>query len=172
MNSIKEITYHPSLSCDDINIIHDMLESISIPIKSGISSRRGFNYHRAFAFGIIKQRFGRKVTNSRFDSLYPELYKELKHLANRYGNFTSIYVNHNVVCPKHIDTLNIGESVIVSFGDYTNCNLCININGTTHTVDTNLQPVQFDASKYEHWNTTDLTGNKYSIVFYNSKYAF
>jgi hypothetical protein len=39
------------------------------------------------------------------------------------------------------------------------------IEGETH--DAFCNPVTFDGSRLVHWNTADLAGNKYSLVFYN-----
>jgi hypothetical protein len=72
-----------------------------------------------------------------------------------------------VVCPKHYDSKNVGESMLVSFGDYTGCNIVIEgiVYDAKHT------PVIFNGSKREHWNTDNLTGNKYSLVFYKNEDA-
>jgi len=32
-----------------------------------------------------------------------------------------------------------------------------------------LQPIKFDGTKQTHWNTADLEGTKYSLVFYNHR---
>ena len=71
-------------------------------------------------------------------------------------------MNHNIVCPLHKDRKNIGKSLIVSFGDYTGCKLVVD----GSEIDTDCRPVLFNGSELEHWNTNDLMGNKYSLVFF------
>lgn len=76
--------------------------------------------------------------------------------------FTSIHVNKNVTCPKHKDSKNIGSSMLLSFGNYTGSKIIIeNI-----VYDAYYNPIIFDGSKLEHWNTDDLQGTKYSLVFF------
>jgi DNA (cytosine-5)-methyltransferase 1 len=36
--------------------------------------------------------------------------------------------------------------------------------------DTDCRPVIFNGAELEHWNTKDLQGTKYSLVFYNCPY--
>jgi hypothetical protein len=101
---------------------------------------------------------------------YPQLYEELKILIKKIDpnfQYTSIQVNHNVTCNPHKDKGNFGESVIVSTGDYSGSNFVIE----NELYNTYHQPISFDGSKLFHWNTNDLVGNKYSFVFYNSKYS-
>jgi hypothetical protein len=77
--------------------------------------------------------------------------------------WSSVLVNNNVVCGKHLDASNIGESVLLSIGDYEGCNIVVN--GKKY--DAKYQPLIFNGSKLEHYTTDDLVGNKYSMVFYN-----
>ena len=53
-------------------------------------------------------------------------------------------------------------SILLSFGDYTGCNIVIN--GDKY--DANRQPIMFNGSLLEHYNSDDLVGNKYSLVFF------
>ena len=76
--------------------------------------------------------------------------------------FKTIQVNHNLVCPKHYDSNNVGESILISFGDYQGCNIVVN--GVVY--DAKYTPVRFNGALLEHWNTDDLIGNKYSLVFF------
>jgi hypothetical protein len=55
--------------------------------------------------------------------------------------------------------------MLVSFGDYTGCKIIID----NIEYDANCNPVIFDGSKIEHWNTDDLEGTKYSLVFFNGE---
>ena len=55
--------------------------------------------------------------------------------------------------------------MLLSFGDYTGCNIVIN----NKTYDANCNPIVFNGSELEHWNTDDLIGTKYSLVFFTTK---
>jgi len=79
--------------------------------------------------------------------------------------FTSIHVVKNLICPAHRDKHNVGDSVIVAFGEYTGCHLVVE----RISYDTNCQPIMFNGSELLHWNTPDLVGTKYSIIFYKAK---
>ena len=150
-------------------VLYDMLSQIIIPYKSGLSGRRGFPKHRACVFGMTRQRFTGKICPSRFCVVYPEIYEELLRIGKLICPipFTSVYVNHNVICPPHKDDKNVGESMIISFGDYTGANLMVKKDDQVIKCDTFCNPIIFNASQIEHWNTDDLQGNKYSLVFYS-----
>jgi hypothetical protein len=154
--------------------ISNILKSITIPKlqKNKVNSVRLAlpDNSRSVTMGMILKRIGRKFELSAFTLKYPQLYEELKiliHNINPNFQYTSIQVNHNVTCNRHRDKGNIGKSIIISTGDYTGCNFVIenDVYNTYH------QPISFDGSKLLHWNTNDLVGNKYSFVFYNSKYS-
>jgi hypothetical protein len=147
--------------------LYNMLECITLPMKSDLSknSRHGFNRHRAGIFGITRQKFTGKVCDSSLTQKYPDIWKEIKRIGKLICpfEFSSVHLNHNVVCPKHLDSKNIGLSLLVSFGDYDGCNIVIN----NVEYNTNCNPIIFDGSKLEHYNTPLLSGNKYSLVYYN-----
>lgn len=157
-----EILKLPLINPEDVWVLHGMLEDITITWRSKRNNRRGFPKHRACCFGLVKERFTGVWTESLYTRKYPEIWAEIKRLGSRFPAFTSCYVNRNVVCPRHTDSNNVGQSVIVSFGDYTGCRLMIQ--GEEYNTD--CQPIQFDGSKLEHWNTDDLQGTKYSLVFF------
>lgn len=149
--------------------LSEMLSHISIPYKQGTSTRKGFGRHRATVFGLSKARYTAKIGDSAYSKKYPEIWEEIKRIGNLCVpfEFTSVHLNHNVVCPKHIDNGNAGVSVLVSFGDYTGCNIVI---GETE-YDTKHNPIMFNGGLLEHFNTNDLIGNKYSLVFYNAGFS-
>jgi hypothetical protein len=145
-----------------------MLETISVKPNRGRANRRGFpEGHRALTFGITRARFSGIVGLSCSSKKYPEIYAELVRVGELLCpfKFSSIHLNNNVVCPKHYDGKNVGESMLVSFGNYTGCNIVIEdvIYNARHT------PIIFNGALREHWNTPDLEGNKYSLVFYKNE---
>ena len=159
-NIIVQKPIEPSILCN----LHYMLENINIPYRDKTSGRYGFRKHRACAFGLTRGRKSNKIKLSYMSLIHPEVWNELQNIGKIICpeiDYTSVYINHNVVCPKHRDN-NIGKSCLISFGDYNGGNIVIN--DTIYNADCNA--IIFDASQNEHFNTDDLKGNKYSLVFY------
>jgi len=147
--------------------LYTMLSKITIPCKTITNNRRGFPAkHRAFTFGMTTGRFNGKTDLSYYSKKYPYIYDELMRIGqiicDGVLNFKSVHINNNVICPKHKDSKNIGQSVLVSFGDYVGGGVFIE--GVPF--DARYQPILFDGSVLEHWNSNDLVGNKYSLVFF------
>lgn len=147
--------------------IYSLLEDIKFPINKNKTGRaRTFGIHQSMILGYVKARITRKIDLSAHTKHFPELYKAILEFGKRIVpfEFNSIYVNKNVVCPRHLDKNNNGVSLLVSFGDYDGCNLVIEGIGE---FDTNLQPIIFDGSKLYHYNTNLKGGTKYSLIFFN-----
>jgi len=166
-NKIYEVKQLPTIPKDEFDIIKELLSHISIPYKNGRSSRHNFTKHRATIFGITRGRFNGIVGLSYYSKKYPKVYEELLRIGRKYCpfEFNSIFINHNVICPKHKDSNNVGESMLLSFGDYTGANIVID--DKVYSAD--CSPILFDGNNLEHYNTDDLVGNKYSLIFYYSK---
>jgi hypothetical protein len=160
-----EMEDYPDIS--DYIYLEELLNSINIPLTSKTSTRRGFGRHRKATFGLVRQRNTGRIEQSAFSKKYPHIYDELVKLGRDVFDFefTSIHVNKDVVCPPHKDENNVGDSLIVSFGNYEGCKLIIE----GEEFDTKYNPVIFNGSEKEHWNTDDLVGTKYSIVYYTMK---
>ena len=138
---------------------------LKIKVKKA-TNRRGFPVkHRAMSFGIVRGRYNGIVGLSASSKKHPAIYEEILRIGKLMCpfEFKSIHLNNNVVCPKHHDSKNTGMSMLVSFGDYTGCNIVVE--GVVY--DAKYTPVACDGSKLEHWNTDDLVGNKYSLVYYS-----
>lgn len=163
-----EITTLPKCSPELFEPLYQMLKKIKIPYQPSEKGRRGFPKHRSGVFGITKQRFTGKVCNGYLTVKHPEIFKEMERIGNIFCpiKFSSIHLNHNVICPKHKDEKNVGKSVLVSFGEYKGGNIVIE----NTKYDAYLQPLLFNGALLEHYNTEDLEGDKYSLVYYNSPY--
>ena len=163
----------PIIPASEFCVLYSMLENIFFPKKKERNNRRGFPLnHQSITFGYTRARFGTRKNGKLFDLSshsikHPEIYEELLRIGNIYCpfKFTSIHINKNVVCPKHTDSKNVGQSMLVSFGDYTGCKIVVG--GIEY--DTNCNPIIFDGSNIEHWNTDDLEGTKYSLIFFNGE---
>ena len=146
--------------------LFDLLENPVVKwdkAKKGKSRRRGFNTHEKLTFGMRNIEY-LPVGLTTPSILYPDLFDALLEYGEKYCNFefTNIHVNKNVVCPPHKDKGNIGISMIVSFGNYTGCNLMVE----GEHLETRENPVYFDGKEKLHWNTDDLNGTRYSLVYY------
>jgi hypothetical protein len=160
---------------EDCKTVLELLSKISIRINSlGRGRSTTFGTHRAMTLGYIKARVSRVVGLSAYSKKYPDLYNAVVELGKKFCpfEFTSIHVNHNVVCPRHLDANNVGVSCIVSFGDYEGCELVIEPPrgsvGENKTFNTKYNPLVFDGSSQYHFNTPLLSGTKYSLVFFNA----
>ena len=144
-----------------------ILAKISIPVCNK-NNRKGFSKHRSCTFGLTKQRFADKsICECALNKKYPELFEELFRIGDIYCpfKFTSVYVIQNCICPPHKDSRNNGESMIISIGNYSGCNLIIE--GQEYSA--KYRPIIFDGHLLEHYNTSDLEGNKYSLIFFKIK---
>lgn len=171
-NYVPMVVELPKVEASELSILYFMLENISIRPRGEKSNRRGFPLnHRSATFGYTRARYGTRKNGKLYDlsyySLkYPEVYDELLRIGNLICpfEFNSIHVNKNVICPPHKDSNNVGVSLLISFGEYTGCNIIIEEN----KYDTNCNPIIFDGSSLCHYNTNDLEGNKYSLVYFNN----
>jgi hypothetical protein len=143
----------------------ELLVNHKISFKDGKNGRLGFGKHRAETYGMTRQRYSGKFEMSRSSKKWPKIHEEIMRIGKLICpfEFETAYINNNVVCPKHKDANNTTESLLISFGDYTGCNIVIE--GVTY--DAKHTPLIFDGSKLEHYNTDDLSGNKYSIVYFS-----
>ena len=147
--------------------LFDLLENPDIKwnksSKKGNSYSRGFDSHTKLNFGMRNIEY--KATGLTEPSIiYPDVFEALVEYGKKNCNFdfTNIHVNKNVVCPKHKDKGNLGISMIVSFGNYKGCNLMVE----GEHMETRENPIYFDGKDKEHWNTDDLEGTRYSLVYY------
>jgi len=146
-------------------LIEKMLETICVPMKSKTSNRRGFPAkHRAMTLGQTRGRFNGVVGLSYYSKKYPDLWNEVKRIGDLIAPFEwkSCHLNKNVVCPKHKDDKNATLTCIISFGDYTGCDLIVEEEKQL----TYYTPLIFNGAEKEHYNTDDLKGTKYSLVFF------
>ena len=145
-----------------------IFEQITFKIKKGATGRRGFPGYRGAVYGLTRPRFKYKghLQLSHDSKCSPEAYEEIMRIGKIICpfEFNSVQVNKNLVCPPHKDSNNIGLSLLVSFGDYTGCNIIIE----NKKYDANCRPVIFNGAALEHYNSDDLVGTKYSLVFFTT----
>jgi len=152
---------------DEFLPLYNMLSKIKVRQNSS-DPRGGFGVHRAMTFGLTIHRYkGRELRPSWASTKYPTMHTEIFRLGHLYcpHPFNSVHLNSNVTCPPHVDGNNNGESTVVSFGPYSGGVLMVE----GHPADAYCRPITFDGNRLIHWNTPDLVGIKYSLVFYNSQ---
>ena len=154
---------------DDLLIdnLYYELQKITIPFSN--SHSRSNNKSRSVVFGLTKGRVSKKVDLSAYSKKHPHIWEIIQQIGNQLPNdfeYNSVFLNHNVVCNPHKDKNNVGKSILLSFGEYSGCNIVIE----NVEYDANRQPVLFNGALLEHYNTNDLIGNKYSLVFFKGNY--
>ena len=112
----------------------------------------------------VRKKFKTKLLSER-----PDLWEAMGEFRDLYFplfNFTGIQCNRNYALGKHKDKANVGESVLVSCGDYENGATCIELeDGEVVKFDARLRPVIFNGSKYTHW-VEPFQGTRFSVVFF------
>lgn len=163
-----------AIPAEEFEPLREMLSKIKIP-KMGKNNRKGFSESRYACFGIIRARKSVIIGLSRMTRKYPKIWDEIQRigtlLKGRDGTqfkYTSVHLNENVECPPHHDKGNIGDSILVGFGDYTGGMLCTEFG---HMLDINCKPVCFNGSQILHWNTPIEKKGKYSLIFYTHRDA-
>jgi hypothetical protein len=157
---IKQLDKYPKNIFEDLE---NMLNEIVIPTRN---NRKGFGIHHVMTFGLAYGRITRRVQPSVHTIQYPEIAEELERIGKiicKDIHFTSVHLLKNTVSPRHRDGKNSGFSVLCSFGDYEGNNIVVN--GKEY--DASERPVYFNGRWLEHYNTPLISGNKYSLVFYN-----
>lgn len=163
MNQNKMIRRQPEITEEIIEPLQKILEKTIIKKNW---DRKNSGIGRTQVFGITNRRsLGRGPVNN--NKKYPELYEALKKLGETIVpfEFEVIVINHNYITKPHIDKNNKGESLIMSFGEYEGGELVIN----GEIIDTKLKPVIFNGGLIEHYNLPLKSGDKYSVVFFNTK---
>jgi hypothetical protein len=169
-NPDRSVTLLSKIDDELISNLYSELQNITIK-QLGVSNVR-LNFkptNRSVVFGVSKGRFSGVVALSASSKKYPHIWKLINQIGDQLPSefeYTSVFLNHNVVCSPHKDSNNVGKSILLSFGNYTGCNIVVD--GTEYN--TNRQAVLFNGSLLEHYNIDNLVGNKYSLVFFQGNY--
>ena len=102
---------------------------------------------------------------------YPELEFIFKEFQEKYFpsfDYTSVQMNKNFKCPRHIDGTNVGESVLLCLGDYTGGELVVEYPSGDKVIDNKNGIYKFNGALYYHY-VKDFVGTRYSLVFFNNK---
>lgn len=178
----KNKSFNPDRSVTVINIqnynnficllgnLYDELQNINLKPLGKSNVRYNFlPTDRSVVFGLSRHRYTGVVDNSFYTKTHPHIWNLIQKVGSYFPDdfkYNSVFVNKNVVCKSHRDKNNIDKSILVSFGDYTGCNIVID--GVVYNA--NCNPVLFNGALLEHYNTDDLVGTKYSLVFFQGNY--
>lgn len=97
-----------------------------------------------------------------------EVFSEFQELYFPGFEYNSVQLTKNFQIKRHIDSLNIGESVLCAFGNYTGGETVVEKEDGEWVIDCRKKPYKFNGSKYYHW-VKPFEGTRYSLVFYKKK---
>lgn len=146
-----------------IERVERMLKRIEIP-----KSKRKLisdDMQRSVTMGQVNQPFHKFKGYSKFTEQHPDLWKAVQDMAEYLDpnhRYTSVTINHNVLCKPHKDSRNDGTTMIIGLGNYKGGQLCIDGN----EIDINHKPYYFNGWLHEHYNKPH-TGDRWSLMFYS-----
>ena len=113
--------------------------------------------------------FNKKLHLTKISEKYPKIYEMAKnYIQEIYPDFkyTTITINKNICCLPHRDNYNKNDSLIISFGDFTEGgNLYVKKDNQVECLYNKDTPVIFSGNNL-HWNDQP-NGKRYSLVYYN-----
>lgn len=182
---MDEIKYFTGDKNEDHDIMLDILRSIEF--YSGTERRNMFKNLKAnpggsMLYGLTWKSYLSKNKNrsqSKYKGLYktkivddyPELediFREYRDIYFPYFKYSQVQMNHNFKCPKHIDSANVGESVLCGFGYYEGGDTVVHFDKGIEKFDTREELLQFDGSKYEHWVEDWNKSDRYTLVYFDN----
>lgn len=143
--------------------VERMLQRIEIPKtkRKGVSEQTC----RTVTIGQVNQPFHKFKGHSKFTEMHPELWQAVQEFAQSLDpehRYTSVTINHNVLCNPHRDKRNDGTTLIIGLGDYTGGELVID----EQVIDINHRPHYFNGHLHTHYNKP-WTGDRWSLMFYS-----
>ena len=183
--SAPPILVLPAVPAEEFANLYELLGRTRLGVQK--ERGRGFPEHECGLFGVAipkvaqprtpAEEFGKMVQLSGDSHTKPELFAEILRIGEIVCppsfSFNTVTLNHNTLSPRHQDANNTGESVLVSFGEYSGSHICVEQGeNNVVTINTRHQPVMFDGSTMFHWNSDDREGDKYSLVFYTRNNEF
>jgi len=149
----------------------DLSGNIIVPERENIIGPIG----RTCNFGLTRSR-RTGYCLARYSLKWPKIHKAIfdfgNHVCPAGMDVTSVTLNYGVKAKKHVDSFNVGESVIVGIGEYEGGKLRVYEGGnscesyTSYNIHDN--PLMFNGAKLAH-ETEDFTGNRYTIIYYSQR---
>jgi len=160
-----------------LNVLHNLITVSKIPKPelTRSSSNRGniigtIGRTMTFGFGDNRHGWNFYATNKK----HPEVFKALVEFGNRVvpkgWEYQGITLNHGVKAKKHVDSKNVGSSVIIGIGDFTGGEIRVwNADGKDpQDKDLHDKPVMFNGGLLAH-ETQPFKGDRYTIIYYKQK---
>jgi len=171
------------LSIEDKEIlddIYDELEEITLPLSYRKGGKKDTQGHRVRT-GACSQKQARQAcfgnTNFQGKKQVSSLTKKYPYMMDLFDEFIdnhfpefeydSVYVNKNVKCKKHLDSSNVGESLLVGLGEYTGGESILYINNKERKFNIKNYSLIFNGSEIEH-KSLPFHGTRYSLVFFST----
>jgi hypothetical protein len=142
--------------------------------KHGVRADLIGSIGRSATFGFGRTRM-HGIAEFRFNKKYPDLLRALINFGNTIAEpgwtYTAITLNHGVQATKHRDTSNVGRSIIIGIGDYTDGPLRVWEPDDAFFTDMDLKdkPTMFNGALRTH-ETQPFTGERYTIIYYRQKW--
>jgi len=170
----------------DLMILSEILDEVEFysgTDRKNMLKRAGYEKDKdsgSMLFGVTWRSWLSKTKSRTYDKetgLYrTKVYDNYPYLKDVFKEFSKLYfpdfkwsqiqLNKNFKCPPHRDSANVGESILVSCGDYIGGLTAVDIDGKIEKFDSRERPFKFDGSKYLHW-VEPYKGKRYSLVFFN-----
>jgi hypothetical protein len=150
----------------DLTALYEMMKPVAWTKRVGHNNRRNFPPYRGAIFGLTRPRNNNAhLVLSKDSKRHPDIYKVIMNLGKEIVpfKFNSVQVNRNLECPPHRDRRNVGDSLLVSFGEYTGGEIVVE----GRKFNAFHQPIVFNGSELEHWNMP-IHGDKFSLVFFTN----
>ncbi len=97
------------------------------------------------------------------------MYLFKKFIKSHYPSFKirSVYVNKNTICKEHLDSKNVGESLLVGFGKYTGGQTILRTRSDDKPKSFHIKTnsLIFNGSEIPH-KSEPFKGTRYSLVFF------
>ena len=121
-------------------------------------------------FGDNRQGYNFFKTNEKYDEIYTALVHFGNQVVPKGWEYQGITLNYGVKAKKHIDSKNLGRSVIIGIGNYTGGDIRIwDKNGKNpKDYDVHEKPTMFNGGVLAH-ETQPFKGERYTIIFYKQK---
>ena len=151
------------VSLEKAKAMLEVLKTWKVPMQSKSRYRKATGHSRSASFGYVRKRH-RQPGVSMLNSKVPHVWNALKDFADSTGFlYDSIQVNQDVVCTKHRDKNNTGDSYLISLGDFTGGELIVE----EILYDCKMKPIVFNGALMEHYNNP-FVGSKWSVILFKS----
>ena len=146
-------------------------------VKKPESSKVGYTWRKNMGTGIREYCPIKKLYKTKLNSQYPQLldifgeYRDHHFPDFEFEQITINRMERGSCIKEHLDKVNVGDSYLVAFGDYTGGKTLIENKNDNNfiVVDARDKPLCFNGSLLKHSVTTVTSGKRYSVVFYKNK---